>query len=256
MSMYILSMDFKSHAMAQAKSYTVLLMFIYSLGCHPAMGECNVVTGNLIFDSNKVIWDIMNNDDNPLTISSISLNWPVQNGALTSICLGTDTIYEPDKNPSSTLVDSNWHGTVDKRSIAPGQSSRLMLIFANSVCTTSSLYSLNVKFGKCKAQYPIDSIPGCSISGPDIVCDVESVWDNASLVEVQPYVYSYKWKVDNVGVGMEKNIRIDWKSYSSGYHILNLNVIQTWGDTTISSEYNKQVRVIKKPIVKITITRS
>jgi hypothetical protein len=208
-----------------------------------------------MFDGINVRWEVTNNGNSPITISSISLNWPVQNGAL--IRIGNyPTIFQENRNPPSTLIDSNWIGQDNKRTIDPGQTTTLEFVFANSAITIPSLYNIRVNFGSCSVQFPAASLSGCNILGPDTVCEVENVWHNASLVEVPPYIYTYKWKVDDITVGMGKDIKIIWRPYSSGYHILSLNITQTWGVTTFWSERSKQVHVVKKPIVKITVTRS
>ena len=148
------------------------------------------------------------------------------------ISIDTPVIFNENRNPPQTTIYSGWSGQENKRTLNPGQTCVFKLTFANTASTTASNYNIKVNFCPCIAEYPKPPSLECSIIGPDIVCEVEKAWHNASMSEVSPYSYSYSWKVDNSIVGSGKNVQINWKSYRAGIHNLLLNVSQTIGTAT------------------------
>ena len=228
------------------------LALMASIFCYPAAGSCNIVTGDLAFADKDARWTITNSGICPVTICSILLSWPAQNGNLMSVSIDTPVIFNENRNPPQTTIDSGWSGQESKRTLNPGQTCVFKLTFANTASTAASNYNIKVNFCPCIAEYPKPPSSACSIIGPDIVCEVEAAWHNASMSEVSQYSYSYSWKVDNSMVGSGKDIQINWKSYSSGIHNLLLNVSQTFGITSYYNQTSKQVRVVKVPVVRIT----
>jgi hypothetical protein len=221
------------------------------LGCHPAAGSCNVVIGDFMVAGNDVKWNIKNSGSSPITICSISLKWPEQNGDLLKISIDTPTIFSQNRNPTQTTIDSGWTGQESKRTINFGQTSVFKLSYENTASTIAEDYIMTVNFCPCTAEFPNSSPSECSIIGPDTVCEFENSWHNASVNEVLPFGYTYTWKVDNSIAGTGKNIQINWRPYSPGIHSLSLNVTKSLGISTYCNESYKQVQVVKKPIVKI-----
>lgn len=251
--MHNIAQRFKGSIKGKTVSIIALAILISFLGSHPAAGSCDIVTGDLLFADKDINWNIRNSGSSPITICSISINWPAQNGNLLSISIDTPVIFNENRNPPQTTINSGWSGQENKRTINPGQTSVFKMTFANTARTTASDYIIKVNFCPCIAEYPKPPSSACSIIGPDIVCEFDNVWHNASNNEVSPYSYTYNWKVDNSIAGSGKNMRINWGPYSSGIHTLFLNVTETYGISSYYNQSSKQVRVVKKPIVRITI---
>lgn len=241
----------KNRMKAKVSCILAITIMASILGCNPAAGSCNTVTGDLMFAGNDVNWNIQNSGSSPITIISISLKWPAQNGDLLKVSIDTPAIFNQNRNPTQTMIDSGWTGQECKRTINVGQTSVFKLTFANTARPIPSEYIIKVNFCPCTAEFPNSPPLACTIIGPDIVCEVENAWHNASMNEVPPFSYAYTWKVDDSIAGTGKNIQINWRSYPAGFHSLCLDVTQTLGTSTFCNQSYKQVQVVKKPIVKI-----
>lgn len=93
-------------------------------------------------------WMIKNNNRTEITIQSITITWPVENGQLTSISLGPNEIWTGLAGPTSvTFGSGDWTSgnlSVDKKE-------PLVFYFENSVANTG--YTLTVKYvGGCSTS--------------------------------------------------------------------------------------------------------
>jgi 5-hydroxyisourate hydrolase-like protein (transthyretin family) len=93
----------------------------------------------------EVKWNIANNGDLPLEISSISITWPQANGALDEIKRDGDTIHKGDFNPPSAVINSGWDGGASKRTIKPAETDTIKFKFKNNA-STSGEYTIRVEF--------------------------------------------------------------------------------------------------------------
>jgi hypothetical protein len=88
--------------------------------------------------------DISNNGTAAGRIDEIRLTWPVGNGNLTDIFLGTRQLYEPDLAPVSATINSGWSLGVGTRQINNADSDTLIFYFANTPGLTG--YDITVLF--------------------------------------------------------------------------------------------------------------
>ncbi len=147
---------------------------------------CKVSGGEaLTFSGKQVSWTITNSGPDPLDISSIYLVWPTANGKETSVRLNGVEIYSPDLPAPSATISSGWKGTVAARTIAPGQTSTLALVFERTASTIQSVYTINVQFSSgCSINFvPVNKCPSAA-------ADSYNVLKNTQLTVSAPGVLS------------------------------------------------------------------
>lgn len=103
-------------------------------------------------------WTIENEGEKALTISSITVNWPEANGAITKMKLGGKTLYDqPLGQPSMipgvpglfTVLNSGWLGHEKDRQIGADKQEELKIEFANQGSNgAASDYTLVVEFAE------------------------------------------------------------------------------------------------------------
>ncbi|MBM4467883.1 MAG: hypothetical protein FJ014_20430 [Chloroflexi bacterium] len=79
-----------------------------------------VGAATLVRTGKTVSWDITNTSSHPLIIESIELNWPSGNGKLITVKLDGITIFNQERDPTSTKIDSGWTGSLADRTIEAG----------------------------------------------------------------------------------------------------------------------------------------
>lgn len=115
-------------------------------------------------------WKIENEGEKALTISSITVNWPQANGALTKVKLGGKTLYQtPVSNPSVApgvpglfaVIDGDWLGELKDRQIDAEKHDDLKLEFANKdISEEPSDYTIMVEFAEgCAVPFAAFSTP-------------------------------------------------------------------------------------------------
>ena len=81
-------------------------------------------------------WTITNEGEADITLDSITIVWPTENGELRKIRLDGVVIDNLDHPASSTAVSSGWMGVVGDRVFAPHESLELKFEFENQVLWT------------------------------------------------------------------------------------------------------------------------
>jgi len=128
------------------------------------------VTGSdtLTFDDKKVDWQITNYGDDPLTISSIYLEWPESNKKLMKVKLDGVEIFSPDLSPTSATIDSGWKGSISDRTIGAGETSTLRFEFERSASSYPNDYVIKVQFGPdCELNFEPVPLNFCDVTGSD-----------------------------------------------------------------------------------------
>ena len=126
----------------------------------PAPTPCEETIGSLEFDDgekNIVEWAITNDSSEPTTIQESVIAWPDdavgENGALNEIKLDEIPIWTISAITSPVTIDS-WTGLPEDRTII-STTKMLKLIFANTVITTPTEYSITVIFtNTCTVSFP------------------------------------------------------------------------------------------------------
>ena len=114
------------------------------------LDRCAVFGSDLDLKNGKAVWRILNQGKDDLTISSITINWPAQNGQLTRIKLGGKNIYLQPQNPPYVIIDeTDWIGNADDREIRAGKTKALRFDFeAKGISTQPSEYTVLVQFAQ------------------------------------------------------------------------------------------------------------
>jgi len=152
-----LTFEFESTACTDQSGYTINVQF--SSGCSANLAtvvDCQAAGGSaLTISAKKVSWTIKNNGVTPLDIGGIDLTWPQTNGKEMKVTLDGVEIYSPDLPAPSASFCSGWKGTLDARTIQPGQARILTFEFEKTASTSQSGYTINVRLN-----------PACSLSFP------------------------------------------------------------------------------------------
>lgn len=92
---------------------------------------------------NKIEVRIRNVGDVPITLSRVTIDWPLTNEELREAEMGGRTIWTGNENTSPTTI-GNWSGSPEARVIAVGTFENLRLVFKRSA--ESSGYSVALSF--------------------------------------------------------------------------------------------------------------
>ena len=142
---------------------------------------------SIIFDGDKLKWNITNTSAFALDISRISISWPFENGDLKEIKFDGDTIHKGLFSPSTAVIESGWEGDLGKRTIDAGETYTLEFKFDNDVVLDD-------------VSIAVDFASGCSVSvdfegpfmGGDFACDkpidsLSMIWDGGSDITVNAW---------------------------------------------------------------------
>ncbi len=106
---------------------------------------------------NAVEWSVTNYADDTITVSNLSITWPVENGVLTKVKLGGKTIFEGSIAAPAAEISSGWAGDVKDRQIGKGKTEKLQLEFADGVGGAVNNYTLWINFAEscsaCRADF-------------------------------------------------------------------------------------------------------
>ncbi|MEK9139024.1 MAG: hypothetical protein AAB393_18045, partial [Bacteroidota bacterium] len=113
----------------------------------------------MTFHKHDVRLSLTNKGACPVTISSISISWPAANGKLKEVELDGHEIFDHDRMPTSTVINSGWKGSASKRTIKAGHTEVLEFEFDKTASTKASLYTIQVQFAEgCTVKYPAGPI--------------------------------------------------------------------------------------------------
>jgi hypothetical protein len=103
---------------------------------------------SLEINDRTVKWEFTNNGNTSLVLESISISWPMENGALKKIKLDGDIFKDALLGPPSATLpgDAPFVGTIENREIEPGENRKLEFEFVNDASTVQSDYGITVVF--------------------------------------------------------------------------------------------------------------
>ena len=111
----------------------------------PLPPACGIAgAGVLKIDGRTVEWQLTNVGLETVTIESISLVWPQENGNLKKVKLDSKKIFEQERTPPATTIDSGWSGQAKDREIESDKTRKLKLEFVedakpgNEICDCCS----------------------------------------------------------------------------------------------------------------------
>ncbi len=147
---------------------------------------CAASGGHLLSFPNSITaaWDLSNTGNVDLTIDSIYLNWTADSGRLGKIKLKRSEIFDGDRQPPLTTINSGWAGTANDRRIPAGRSTTLKLGFPEGVDARQSAFAISIDFVEgCSVAYQPGANPGTSFPDgyePDTFfprrIDADRVW--------------------------------------------------------------------------------
>ncbi|MEM7482290.1 MAG: hypothetical protein AAF481_14025, partial [Acidobacteriota bacterium] len=116
--------------------------------CVPTAPECDVRSWDLRYGNKVVRWPLKNLGDDPVTISSIMVQWPGVNGKLRKVKLGPETIFDDDlAGGSASIGTSDWPaGSEADRTLDPGEKRSLKFIFSKYISKDPYHYDIWVAF--------------------------------------------------------------------------------------------------------------
>jgi serine-aspartate repeat-containing protein C/D/E len=110
-----------------------------------ALNTCDPqAADSLVFDGDKLKWDVTNNGDLGLEVERITINWPAEFGDLIEMKVN-GTFFKGALPAPSAVVDSGWDGNVDDRTIPAGDTKRFEFKFENDVSLVGDV-EIIVKF--------------------------------------------------------------------------------------------------------------
>jgi subtilisin family serine protease len=109
--------------------------------------------GYLAFGDTSFKWKITNAGSQPVTLSSLSISWPLDGPALEKVKLGGTEIFSGLRTAPSTLL-STWKVGADQLRIPAGQTKELTFELKGRIPSNLGLYSINTAFAEgCTASF-------------------------------------------------------------------------------------------------------
>lgn len=122
-------------------TYTITATFAEGCSANyppPSTGGGCIVEGaaQLKFHGKRVLWDLTNDSETPITLDSITLHWEADNGNLEKIVLDGNTLADTDVAPSSHTITAGWLGQPEDRVLAPHETVEMKFEFQSNVIWT------------------------------------------------------------------------------------------------------------------------
>ncbi|MBI3158084.1 MAG: hypothetical protein HYZ26_00610 [Chloroflexi bacterium] len=99
----------------------------------PAGGACTqVVAADFAASGSTAVWTFDNQSGETMEIDSITLNWPAENGSLTGIAIGGETVWTGSLSSTPAFIESGWVGAAALRTLPTGAETELEFTFSGA----------------------------------------------------------------------------------------------------------------------------
>lgn len=156
-----LAFDFDEYIDYNQSNYTIMVGTLE--GCYiefiAEATEC-IATGfgYRYVGSTKVEWSIRNEGSDPITLDSVSVNWPEDNDDLLKVKLAGNDIFMESREPPIATISTGWHTDIRRRRIEAGDIRTLELQFEDQVDTDQEHYTILAEFSEdCAVEFIPDT---------------------------------------------------------------------------------------------------